>query len=160
MLHWPPSYADGSILSVMLQVRIKTKTVLYLIFCIKTKGDAAFSSGFAIIVNAALVFDGKSSLSIGGQVGVGIGVTFIWTIQNALPINQQGWLNNVAAFFQISSIISIVTVLLAMAPEQATAKDVFTSTYNSSGFPMGYVYCIGILSTLFSFSGYEGISYR
>ena len=43
-----------------------------------------------------------------------------------------------------------------MAPDRATAKDVFTSTYNGSGFPFPYVCCISILSTLFSFSGYEG----
>jgi amino acid transporter len=99
-------------------------------------------------------------LSIGGQVGIGIAVTLIWTVLNALQINQQGWMNNIAAFFQISSAIAIVVVLLAMAPERATGKDVFTSIYNGTGFSLGYVYCIGILSTLFSFSGYEGISDR
>jgi hypothetical protein len=43
-----------------------------------------------------------------------------------------------------------------MAPQRASAHDVFISTYNGTGFPFGYVYCISILSTLFSFSGYEG----
>ncbi|CAF4055946.1 unnamed protein product [Rotaria sordida] len=42
-----------------------------------------------------------------------------------------------------------------MAPQRATAKDVFTSVYNGTGFPFAYVCCIGILSTIFSFSGYE-----
>jgi amino acid transporter len=110
-------------------------------------------------VNAALVLDGNSSLSIGSQVGIGIAITFAWAVLNALRIDKQGWLNNLAAFVQISSAIIIAIVLLVMAPQRATAKDVFTSTYNGTGFPFGYVYCIGILSTLFSFSGYEGISY-
>jgi hypothetical protein len=43
-----------------------------------------------------------------------------------------------------------------MAPQRATAYDVFTSTYNGTGFSFAYVCCISILSTLFSFSGYEG----
>jgi amino acid transporter len=126
-------------------------------FLYKNKGDAAFSSGFATILNAALILDGIPPLSIGSQVGIGVGITFVWTVLNALPIAQQGWLNNLAAFLQISSTISIVIVLLSMAPERATATDVFMSTYNGTGFSFGYVCCIGIVSTLFSFSGYEGI---
>ncbi|CAF1410935.1 unnamed protein product [Adineta steineri] len=118
-------------------------------------GDAAFASGFATMVNAAVVLDGKSSLSTGEQVGIAIAITFVWTLINTLRIDKQGWINNIAAFFQISSIITIVIVLLVMAPERATAKNVFTSTYDGTGFSFGYVYCIGILSTLFIFSGYE-----
>jgi len=111
-------------------------------------------------VNAALVLDGNSSLSIGSQVGIGIAITFAWAVLNALRIDKQGWLNNLAAFVQISSAIIIAIVLLVMAPQRATAKDVFTSTYNGTGFPIGYVYCIGILSSVYSLPGYEGISYR
>ncbi len=139
----------------MLQVRSR-RTFERIYYGSQIKGDAAFSSGFATIFNAALVLDGKSALSTGAQVGIGIGITLIWAIQNALRIDQQGWLNNLAAVFQIGSTISIVVVLFAMAPERATAYDVFTSTYNGTGFPFPYVCCIGILSTLFSFSGYEG----
>ncbi|CAF0731763.1 unnamed protein product [Adineta steineri] len=118
-------------------------------------GDAAFASGFATMVNTAVVLNGKSSLNTGEQVGIAIAITFVWTLINTLRIDKQGWINNIAAFFQISSVIIIVIVLLVMAPERATAKDVFTSTYDSTGFSFGYVYCIGILSTLFIFSGYE-----
>ncbi|CAF1344497.1 unnamed protein product [Rotaria sp. Silwood1] len=118
-------------------------------------GDAAFSSGFATIINATVVLQGNNSLSIGTEVGIGIGVTFVWAALNALRIDQQGWLNNLAAVFQIGSTISIVIVLLVVAPTRATAHHVFTSTYNSTGFPFAYVCLIGILSTLFSFSGYE-----
>jgi amino acid transporter len=99
-------------------------------------------------------------LSVGASVGIGIGITFIWAVQNALRIDQQGWINNIAAFFQISSTIVISIVLLTMAPQRATAKDVFTSTYNGTGFSFAYVCCIGILSTAFSFSGYEGMTFR
>jgi amino acid transporter len=147
----------------MLQVRIKKSFFClkkYSIFHIKNKGDAAFSSGFATILNAALILNGKSPLSIGDQVGIGIAITFVWAVQNALRIDQQGWLYTLGTFFQIISTVSVVIALLVMAPQRATAKDVFTSTYNGTGFSFAYVCCIGILSTLFSFAGYEGRSYR
>jgi amino acid transporter len=102
------------------------------------------------------MLDGNPSLSTGVQVAISIGILTVWTIQNVFRIDQQGWLNNLAAFVQISSSITIVIVLFVMAPQRATAKDVFTSTYNGTGFPFAYVCCISILSTLFSFSGYEG----
>lgn len=90
-------------------------------------------------------------------MGIGIAIAFLWAILNILRIDQQGWLNNAAAIFQMGSVLSIIIVILVMAPQRATAYDVFISTYDGSGFPLGYVYCIGILSTLFSFSGYEGM---
>ncbi|CAF3610081.1 unnamed protein product [Rotaria sp. Silwood1] len=102
-------------------------------------GDVAFASGFATIINAAIILEGKDSLSTGAQVGIAIGITFIWAVQNALRIDQQGWLNNFAVIFQLGSAVTIVTVLLAMAPERATAHNVFTSTYNGTGFPFPYV---------------------
>ncbi|CAF4007446.1 unnamed protein product [Rotaria sp. Silwood2] len=117
--------------------------------------DVAFASGFATIINAAIILEGKDSLSTGAQVGIAIGICFVWAVQNALRIDQQGWLNNFAVIFQLGSAISIVVVLLTMTPERATARNVFTSTYNGTGFSFPYVCLIGILSTLFSFSGYE-----
>ena len=96
-------------------------------------------------------------MSVGVQVGISVGITFVWAVQNALRIDQQGWLNNLATFLQIGSTIGTVIVLFIMTPQRATVYDVFTSTYNGTGFPYSYVYCISILSTLFSFSGYEGI---
>ena len=62
------------------------------------KGNAAFSSGFATLINAAIVVQGNDYLIASGQVGIGIGITFLWAVQNALRIDQQGWLNNLAAF--------------------------------------------------------------
>lgn len=121
-------------------------------------GDVAFASGFATVVNDVIILSGKESLSTGGIVGIGIAASFLWAVQNALRIDQQGWFNNFAVILQIASTIVIVIVLLVMAPERASAHDVFTSTYNSTGFSFPYVCFIGILSTLFSFAGYEGNS--
>lgn len=90
------------------------------------------------------------------QVAISIGILLVWSFQNALRIDKLGWLNNLAAFFQIASAVAVVVVLFSFAPERATPHYVFTSTYNGTGFPFIYVCFISILSTLFSFCGYEG----
>lgn len=112
--------------------------------------------GFVSIFNSALLISGKEPLGIHLQVGLAICVTFLWAVQNVLRIDQQGWVYTAAAMFQILATIAIVIVLFVMAPERATVENVFFSTYNGTGFPFPYVCLIGILSTLFSFSGYEG----
>lgn len=99
---------------------------------------------------------GGDSLSINIQVGLAIGVTFLWAAKNVLRIDQQGWIYTLAAIIQILSIFLIALSLWTRAPQHATIRDVFTSTYNGTGFPFPYVCVIGILSTLFAFSGYEG----
>ncbi|CAF3691202.1 unnamed protein product [Adineta steineri] len=118
-------------------------------------GDVVFSSGFASIINAIIVLNGKPPLSTPVQVIISIGIVSTWCIINALRIDQQGWLTTLATFFQIFGILIIVSVLFIAIPQHATVHDVFFSTYNSTGFPFIYVCCISILSTLFSFSGYE-----
>ncbi|CAF3306955.1 unnamed protein product [Rotaria socialis] len=123
--------------------------------CLFTPSLVTPLSGFTTIVNAAIIMGGNDSLNTGAQVGIGIGICFVWAAQNALRIDQQGWLNNFTVFFQLGSAITIVVVLFSMASERVTARHVFTSTYNGTGFLFPYVYVISILSTLFSFSGYE-----
>ena len=119
-------------------------------------GDAAFAMGFVSILNSALIISSKEPLDIYFQVGLAISITFLWAVQNVLRIDQQGWVYTVAAIFQIVATMTIVIVLFVMTPERATANTVFFSTYNGTGFPFPYVCLIGILSTLFSFAGYEG----
>ncbi|CAF1350281.1 unnamed protein product, partial [Rotaria sp. Silwood1] len=119
-------------------------------------GDVAFASGFATIINAAIILEGKDSLSTGAQVGIGIGICFVWAVQNALRIDQQGWLNNFAVIFQLGSAVIIVVVLLAMAPERATAHDVFTSTYNGTGFSFPYVTVLDLNMFLLSLNFQAG----
>ncbi|CAF4298719.1 unnamed protein product, partial [Adineta steineri] len=115
-------------------------------------GDVVYSSGFASIISAIIVLNGKPPLSISVQVIISIGTVLTWCVINALRIDQQGWLNTLATFSQIFGILIFVTVLFIMIPQHATVHDVFLSTYNSTGFPFIYVCCISILSTLFSFS--------
>ncbi|CAF1427741.1 unnamed protein product [Rotaria magnacalcarata] len=117
--------------------------------------DVTLSSGFATILNAAMIISGNSSLSTGVQTGISIAISFIWVTTNALRIDRQGWIHTLATVIQIGGVAIIVIVLFAMARQQATAEDVFTSTYNGTGFPFIYVCFIGVVPALFSFSGYD-----
>ena len=120
---------------------------------------ATFSSGFVKILDSAIILGGNESLSDGAKVGIGIAITFFWGVQNILRIDHQGWINSGAAFLQMGSVVIIAVVLGVKNPNPASANHVFTSTNNDNGFSLGYVYCIGILSTVFCFSGYEGRSH-
>ncbi|CAF3562851.1 unnamed protein product [Rotaria socialis] len=55
----------------------------------------------------------------------------------------------------MGSTISIIIAMLVLAKNRSSAYDVFISTYNGTGFSFAYVCLIGILPTLFSFSGFE-----
>ena len=119
-------------------------------------GDASFASGFAQIVAAAAALGSNNVLSNGAVVGISILVLTVWSSLNILRIDQQGWLNNFAAVYQLASSIVIVIVVLAATDSRSDADFVFTDYHNETGFnSTGYVCLIGLLTTLFTFSGYE-----
>ena len=70
-----------------------------------------------------------------------------------------GWINNLAAFIQIVGTITIIITILVLAKQRASAYTVFFSTINQTGFSFGYICLIGILPTLFSFSGFDAASH-
>eukprot|EP00455_Lapot_gusevi_P044400 TRINITY_DN553_c0_g2_i6.p1 TRINITY_DN553_c0_g2~~TRINITY_DN553_c0_g2_i6.p1 ORF type:complete len:382 (+),score=64.56 TRINITY_DN553_c0_g2_i6:133-1278(+) len=124
-------------------------------------GDASFGYGFAQVVAAAVSLgsDGQTTLTTGQTVLVAIGVCFVWTLLNVLRVDQQGWLNNLAAVWQVFSTLAIIITVLSTAPSSASASDVFQKTINNTGLDqtnaMVYVALMGLLFSLFSFSGYE-----
>ena len=71
-------------------------------------------------------------------------------------MDQLGWVNNLAAVSQISSILFIVIALLSIPRKTNSSSYVFTHYQNETGFENDfYVVCIGILFSLFSFTGFE-----
>lgn len=73
-----------------------------------------------------------------------------------LKIQYIGFLNNFSAIYQVLSSLVIIIVVLVNA-KKSNAVYVFTDYENGTGYAgnMGYVLLIGLLSTLFTFSGYE-----
>ena len=71
-------------------------------------------------------------------------------------IEAQAWFNNISALYQIITTVAIIVIILVVAPERSTSEFVWISTYNTTGMDnMGYVFIIGLLTTMYGMSGYE-----
>ena len=131
-------------------------------------GDASFAWGFASVVAAAQNYrtidaDGNPTgpeMSVQQQVGVAIAVCAAWTLVNVLRVDEQGWLNNLAAAFQIATTFAIIAAVISMPGRDPDVPLgwVWKQPYNGTGIPdanFGYVMLLGLLNALFAFSGYE-----
>jgi amino acid transporter len=119
-------------------------------------GDAAFAFSFAQQLNAAIKVSGGSAYSPQETVGVAIAITLVWSLCNIFRVDQVGFLSNWAAFSQCAVVLILLVAVLAVPNELATTHYVFTTFYNSTGFEnKSYVVCLGLLTSIFSFTGYE-----
>lgn len=121
-------------------------------------GDATFAASWTSFLSASMVACGGNELKIGAQVGISIAITCFWTLLNCVDISSVGFINNLAAIVQVSTVVIIFIGLFAKAgPNHLNTGDfVFTYYYNSTGWSSpSYVASIGLLTALFSFSGYE-----
>jgi amino acid transporter len=134
-------------------------------------GGAAFALGFANFVATALSLRGwqdgvgapeGAGLSRGAITAIAMLVCVVWAAVNALRVDQQGWLNNLAAGWQVSATVIIVAVILAVpGRDPAVPGDwVWRTPFSATGFEggsqySGYVYLLGLLNALFAFSGYD-----
>eukprot|EP00475_Leptophrys_vorax_P009803 TRINITY_DN16495_c0_g3_i1.p1 TRINITY_DN16495_c0_g3~~TRINITY_DN16495_c0_g3_i1.p1 ORF type:complete len:551 (-),score=124.44 TRINITY_DN16495_c0_g3_i1:199-1851(-) len=124
-------------------------------------GDASFAYGFASVVAAGhnILVDADQALSSGAIVGIAIALLVVWMFLAATRIDQQGWVNNFAIFWQLSAIVVIIVCISVQASNAAvtqSASFVFTEFYNATGYDsVGYVALLGLLTSLFTFSGYE-----
>ena len=97
-----------------------------------------------------------AGLSAGETVAVAMGANLVWAVVNGMRVDRQGWINSVSAVWQMMSTVVLVVVMAAMAPQVNTAEFVFTQWNNDTGFDAtGYVILLGLLYSLYSFSGYE-----
>jgi len=89
-------------------------------------------------------------------VGVAISGIFAMACLNIIRIDKLGIYNIFAAFWMMGSSLIIVIVALSLAPTHQTGAFVFSHYNNDTGIASnGYVCLIGLLTALFSFSGYE-----
>lgn len=119
-------------------------------------GDAAFAFSWAQFIGAGVQAAGGEELSTGALVGISISVLTVWTCLNFFNVSQVGWINNIAAFVQVGSVVIMLIGILSIAPSLNTTHFVLTHYNNESGFSSPVYVCgIGLLSGLFGFSGYE-----
>jgi choline transport protein len=78
-------------------------------------------------------------------------------------IETQGKINNFASVWQVLTTLTILITLFIGASETnsfSTANQVFFTFRNDTGFQsVAYVVCIGILTSAYSFTGYEAGSH-
>ena len=119
-------------------------------------GDASFAYACATFVNAAISVGGYEKLSNASEVLLSILVIFLWCFLNVIRVDKIGLISNVAAIFQFFSVCLFAIALLTLSSKLNTFEHVFTSYHNDSGFSSSsYVLAISILTSLYSFSGYE-----
>lgn len=125
-------------------------------------GDAAFAFGFGNFVDSASVASGGGGLSQGGVVGLAMFICTVWAGINALRVEQQGWVNNVAAVWQCGATLIIIALVLGVPQRDPGVPSdwVWRTPFSTTGYAggdqySGYVYLLGLLNALFAFSGYE-----
>jgi len=119
-------------------------------------GDASFAWVFSTFLSSALSSSGFGALSNDMMVTVAIIMLFMWSLINSIRVDQMGWLMNFAAFLQLGATLSLILVVLLMCPSLNSTQYVFTTHENETGFESkSYVFCISLLFSMFSFSGYE-----
>jgi len=103
--------------------------------------------------------------NVGAQVGIAMAVSLLWALWNTCRMDVQGKLNSFAMYFQFASVLVIAATLFACAARAnpgglAPSAFVWGAYFNGSGFTGGdgiqvYVGLTGLLTALFSFSGYD-----
>lgn len=66
-------------------------------------GDASFGYGFADAIASAYSVYNPDGLTVQQVVLIAIAISAVWALLNALKVDQQGWVNNFAALFQVRS---------------------------------------------------------
>jgi len=122
-------------------------------------GDAAFANSFATIMNSAIQASNGNPYDQNSLVGVSLAMIFLWSLLNIFRIDQVSWFNFIAVICQAGGILIIICAVLCLPDRLASNEFVFTQYNNESGFDddsqKSYVVCIGLLTSLFSFAGYE-----
>eukprot|EP01123_Difflugia_compressa_P006737 TRINITY_DN19090_c0_g1_i1.p1 TRINITY_DN19090_c0_g1~~TRINITY_DN19090_c0_g1_i1.p1 ORF type:complete len:518 (+),score=74.60 TRINITY_DN19090_c0_g1_i1:132-1556(+) len=118
----------------------------------------AFASGFATLVASAISSSTGYILAPIAQVGISTAALLTWCLLNITRIDQHGFVSTCAAIYQVISSLIIVIVVLSVSATHSSADFVFFHLYNGTGLDNDacwYVVLIGVLTTLFAFTGYE-----
>ena len=119
-------------------------------------GDSSFAYSFALFFSAAVEVSGGEQLDQQQTIGIAIAVLALWSCLNIFRVDSIAFMNNFAAFFQVTTLVMIILCVLLLPSDLSTGKEVFSRFYNDSGFDNnGYVVMIGMLFGVYAFTGYE-----
>jgi amino acid permease (GABA permease) len=117
---------------------------------------AGIDFGCAFFINALLNLVWGVSTAHPVTILIFACILLVHGIMNQFGIRLVALLNNVSVWWHILGVLLIVAVLIFVPSHHASAKYVFTSTYNGTGWSSTfYVLLLGLLLAQYTFTGYD-----
>jgi amino acid permease (GABA permease) len=117
---------------------------------------AGIDFGAAFFINAFLNLEWGVSTAHGVTILIFACVLLLHGMLNQFGIKLVALLNDISVWWHITGVLIIVAVLIFVPSHHSSAKDVFTSTFNGTGFhSIFYVLLLGLLLAQYTFTGYD-----
>jgi amino acid permease (GABA permease) len=117
---------------------------------------AGIDFGAAFFINAFLSLMWGVSTAHGVTILIFAIVLLVHGLLNQFGIKLVAMLNNVSVWWHITGVLLIVGVLTFVPSHHASAKYVFTHTFNDTGWhSIFYVLLLGLLLAQYTFTGYD-----
>jgi amino acid permease (GABA permease) len=117
---------------------------------------AGIDFGAAFFINAFLSLEWGVSTAHGVTILIFACVLLVHGLLNQFGIKLVALLNDISVWWHILGVLIIVSVLVFVPSHHASAKYVFTSTFNGTGWhSIFYVLLLGLLLAQYTFTGYD-----
>jgi amino acid permease (GABA permease) len=117
---------------------------------------AGIDFGAAFFINAFLSLEWGVSTAHGVTILIFACVLLLHGMLNQFGIKLVALLNDISVWWHITGVLIIVSVLIFVPSHHSSAKYVFTSTFNGTGFhSIFYVLLLGLLLAQYTFTGYD-----
>jgi amino acid permease (GABA permease) len=117
---------------------------------------AGIDFGAAFFINALLNLEWGVSTAHWVTILIFAGVLLLHGLLNQFGIRLVAMLNDVSVWWHIVGVLTIVGVLIFAPSHHQSAKFVFTSTFNGTGWSSTfYVLLLGLLLAQYTFTGYD-----
>jgi len=117
---------------------------------------AGIDFGAAFFINAFLSLEWGVSTAHWVTILIFACVLLLHGMLNQFGIKLVALLNDISVWWHITGVLIIVAVLIFVPSHHSSAKYVFTSTFNGTGFhSIFYVLLLGLLLAQYTFTGYD-----
>ena len=117
---------------------------------------AGIDFGCAFFINAFLSLEWGVSTAHWVTILIFACVLLLHGMLNQFGIKLVALLNDISVWWHITGVLIIVAVLIFVPSHHSSAKYVFTSTFNGTGFhSIFYVLLLGLLLAQYTFTGYD-----
>jgi amino acid transporter len=124
-------------------------------------GDAFFASAFASGLTLLFTLTNSEGLQFDATQTtlIAMAACFVWMVSNLMKVDHMGIITNFSALFQMATAVLILVALFATCGsngQTSSAQDLFFKYNADENLPSTfYVLLLGLLTPLYSFTGYE-----